>query len=263
MWIAQLSDPHIRPAGAPYKGVVDANAALAAAVVQVNALDPLPDLVLLSGDVTEYGTAEEYAAARAILGALRPPLRAIPGNHDDRDAFRTAFAEHAHLPATGPLHFAQGGHGAVRVVALDVTVPGLHHGAAAPHLGWLDATLAAEPDRPTMVMLHQQPFACGVPYLDAYRCHDADALDAVVARHRQVERVVCGHVHRAMTRRFGGTLLCTAPSTATAIALHPRPDAAPASFLEPPGFLLHHWDGAAMLTHLVPVGGFPGPYPFA
>ncbi|MFC7473203.1 metallophosphoesterase [Dankookia sp. GCM10030260] len=264
MWIAQLSDPHVRPAGALYKGVVDANAALEAAVAQVNALDPQPDLVLLTGDVTEEGTPAEYAAARAILAPLRAPLRVIPGNHDERGAFRQAFHDHAWLPPNGPLHYVDAASGPVRVIALDVTIPGLHHGDAdAAALAWLEAALAAEPRRPAVIMMHQPPIACGVPYLDRYRCHGGAALAALLARFPAVERVLCGHVHRSMLRRFGGTLLCTAPSTATAIGLRPWPGARPASSLEPPGFLLHQWRPEGMLTHAVPIGGFPGPYPFA
>ena len=264
MWIAQLSDPHVRPAGTLHRGVVDTNAALAAAVAKVNGLDPQPDLVLLTGDVAEGGTAAEYAAARAILAPLRAPLRVIPGNHDEREAFRLAFHDHAWLPAAGPLHFVEADAGPVRVIALDVTIPGLHHGAAdAAALAWLEAALAAEPGRPTVVMMHQPPIECGVPYLDPYRCHGGAALAALLQRFPAVERVLCGHVHRQMLRRFGGTLLCTAPSTATAIALQPREGARPASFLEPPGILLHQWRPEGMLTHALPVGDFPGPYPFA
>jgi hypothetical protein len=113
-------------------------------------------------------------------------------------------------------------------------------------------------------MMHQPPFDTGVPYLDLYSCREGARLAAVVARHRQVERIVCGHVHRFMMLRFGGTLLCTAPSTTTAIALRLRPDAPPASHLEPPAFLLHHWRAeTGLVTHFLPVGVFPGPYPFA
>jgi len=67
-----------------------------------------------------------------------------------------------------------------------------------------------------------------------------------------------------MMLRFGGTVLCTAPSTTTAIALRLRPDAEPASHVEPPAFLLHHWrPHTGLVTHFMPVGNFPGPYPFA
>ena len=261
MWIAQISDPHLRPEGLFYNGVLDPAAALTMAVAQINRLVPRPDLVLLTGDVAETGSAEEYALARKLLGRLAMPCLAIPGNHDLREPFRDAFAE---TPRQGPLHYVAGQHGAVRVVALDVTVPGKHHGEAdAGALAWLRTTLAEEPARPTIIMLHQPPIDSGIPYLDAYNCRGAGALEAVIRDFPAVERVLCGHVHRGMTQRFGGTRLCTAPSLATAIALRPYPEAEPASWLEPPGFLLHHWNGQAMLTHAVPLGVFPGPYGFA
>lgn len=264
MLIAHLSDPHLRPRGQLYQGVVDSNAMFAAALAQLAALDPRPDLVLLTGDVVEEGTAEEYAVAAEMLAGIGLPLLVIPGNHDEREAFRACFAAHAHLPATGPLHFVVGDHGPVRIVALDVTVPGEHHGdfdnAAAV---WLEATLAAEPERPTLLMMHQPPFASGIHYIDQYNCRGGERLAAVVARHASVERVLCGHIHRFMQLRFGGTMLLTAPSTTTAIALRLAPEAEPASYVEPPAMLLHQWrPGTGLVTHFVPIGCFPGPFDF-
>jgi Icc protein len=67
-----------------------------------------------------------------------------------------------------------------------------------------------------------------------------------------------------MQLRFAGVLLCTAPSTTTAIALRLSENAEPASFLEPPGFLLHQWrPSVGLITHFAPIGSFPGPMPFA
>jgi len=265
MLIAQLSDPHIRPEGVLYQGVADSNAQFAAAIAQVNALDPQPDLVLLSGDLVDKGTPAEYANLRTILAGLESPFLVIPGNHDDRDAFREGFRDHFYLPAAGPMNYAAGEHGPVRVVAIDVTLPGLHHGEFGEEgAAWLHETLTAEPARPTVVMMHQPPFDTGIPYLDLYSCREGRRLADIVSRHPQVERIVCGHVHRFMQLRFGGTTLCTAPSTTTAIALQLRPDAQPASHVEPPAILLHHWrPGTGLVTHFVPVGSFPGPYPFA
>lgn len=264
MLIAHLSDPHLRPAGHLYQGLVDSNALFDAAVRQVNALDPAPDLVVLTGDVVDEGSPAEYAAARTALAAIRAPLLVIPGNHDDRDGLRVCLAEHLHLPPAGPLHFAAGDRGPVRIVALDVTVPGEHHGEAdAASLAWLDATLAAEPRRPTLLLMHQPPFASGIDAIDDYNCRGDAALAAVIRRHPQVERVLAGHVHRFMAVAFGGTIAVTAPSTATAIALRLAPKAEPASSLEPPGFLLHRWSKTGpLVTHLVPIGRFPGPYAF-
>lgn len=262
--IAQLSDPHVRPRGELYQGVVDSNAQFAAAIAHVNALDPRPDLVLLTGDLVDHGDPAEYAMLACLLGGLEVPVLAIPGNHDEREEFRRAFEGLAWLPAAGPIHYSFD-QGPVRIVALDVTLPGLHHGlASAGALEWLDTQLANAPGRPTLLMLHQPPFDTGIPYLDLYSCRDGQRLAEVVARHPQVERVLCGHVHRFMQMRFGGTLLCTAPSTTTAIALRLQPRAQPASYVEPPGMLLHHWrPGIGVVTHLLPIGTFPGLYPFA
>ena len=265
MLIAQLSDPHVRPKSELYQGVVDSNAQFAAAIAALNALDPRPDLVLLSGDLVDHGHDDEYATLLELLATLEIPFLAIPGNHDEREAFRRAFAGKSWLPAAGPVDYVVGDRGPVRIVGFDVTLPGLHHGMVGVEgAAWLDAMLAAEPGRPTIVMMHQPPFDTGIPYLDLYSCREGQRLADVLARHRQVERLVCGHVHRFMQVRFGGTMLCTAPSTTTAVALRLRPDAKAASHVEPPAFLLHRWkEGTGLVTHFVPIGTFPGPYPFA
>ena len=265
MLIAQISDPHLRPRGALYQDLVDSNAMFAAAVDHLNRLSPQPDVVILSGDLVDFGSAEEYAFAREMLADIRPPLLMIPGNHDAREAMRAAFPDHTYFSRSGPLHFVADELGRVRIIGLDITVPGLHHGdfddAAA---AWFDSVLAREPDRPTIVMMHQPPFVSGIPYIDKYNCRGGERLAAVIARYPAIERIVCGHIHRFMQIRFGGKMLCTAPSTTTAIALRLDPDATPASYVEPPAFLLHHWTSATgLITHLVPIGTFRGPLPFA
>jgi len=262
--IAQLSDPHICAPGTLYQGLVDSNAMFEAAIRRLAALDPAPDLVLLTGDVTEHAAAGEYQLARRLLAAIRQPVLAIPGNHDERQAFRAAFADAGYLPAAGPLHFAAGNHGPVRIIGLDISVPGQHHGDFdAATAAWLEAALAAEPERPTLLMLHQPPIETGIGFIDAYRCFNGERLAAIVSRYPAVERVLCGHVHRHTSLRFAGSLLQIAPSTTTAIALRLAPHAEPASFVEPPALLLHHWQlEAGMITHHVPIDPGEGPLAF-
>jgi 3',5'-cyclic AMP phosphodiesterase CpdA len=262
--IAQLSDPHVCAPGTLYQGLVDSNAMFVAAVERLATLDPTPDLVLLTGDVTEHAAADEYRLARQVLAGLRQPVLAIPGNHDEREAFRAAFGDLGYLPATGPLHFVAGGHGPVRVIGLDISVPGQHHGDFdAATAAWLEAALASERERPTLIMLHQPPVETGIGFIDAYRCFNGERLATVVARYPAVERVLCGHVHRHLSRRFGGSLLQIAPSTTTAIALRLAPGAEPASFVEPPALLLHHWRAeTGVTTHHVPIEPGIGPLQF-
>jgi 3',5'-cyclic AMP phosphodiesterase CpdA len=263
MLIAQLSDVHVRPAGQRYKDVADSNGSLREAIAHLHALDPRPDLVLITGDLVDEGRADEYANAAALLGELAIPFRLIPGNHDDRSALRTAFPAHTYLPEHGPMHHGID-DGPVRIVALDSTVPGRRHGEIdAAGLDWLRAALAADTTRPAIVVLHHPPFASGIAYLDRYRLRDPEPLAAVLRAFDHVEAVLCGHVHRTMMRRWAGTIVCAGPSTATEIALRLAPDAAPASYLGPRGFLLHRWTEAdGLVSHVVDLGRYPGPFPF-
>ena len=261
MRIAQITDAHLRPPGMLYQGVADTAATLAAAVAALNALDPAPDAVVFTGDLGDMGTPDEYARASAILSDLTLPLLLLPGNHDDRDAFRAAFP--AGLPATGPLHWRCADLGPLRLIGLDVTVPGDHHGMVdADAAAWLAATLADDPTRPTLIFLHQPPLTIGITALDELRCFGEAALAAALAKAPGVLALCCGHVHRQVTGRLAGTPVITAPSLAPAIALRLRPDATPASLGEPPGFLLHLWSDGQLVTHLIPIGTFPGPWDF-
>ena len=85
-------------------------------------------------------------------------------------------------------------------------------------------------------------------------------LAAVIARHGQVERIVCGHLHRSIVAQFAGRIAMTAPSTAHAVALDLAADAASAFTMEPPGFAVHAWRGAApLVSHVAYSGAFDGP----
>src|SRR5437868_15346528 len=108
MLIAQLSDTHVSVQGVRVYGRIDANAGLMQAVESLNRLRPLPDAVIVSGDLVESGKAEQYTALRSILNRLVPPFYVLPGNHDTRENLSAAFPDHAYLPQTGFLHYAIG-----------------------------------------------------------------------------------------------------------------------------------------------------------
>jgi 3',5'-cyclic AMP phosphodiesterase CpdA len=241
MLIAQISDTHIKPEGVLAYGRVDTAAFLAGAVAHINALDPRPDLVLATGDLVDAGLAAEYARLRALLAPLAMPVYLIPGNHDARDPLRAAFPEHAYLPGTGFLQYVVEGH-AMRLLALDTLTPGKGHGElCAERLDWLAARLA-ESDRPTVLFMHHPPFECGIAYMDGERLRaGAGELEAIVRRHPNVERVLCGHVHRPIQIRWAGTLASVAP----------------------PAVALHQWrPGTGLVTHLSFIGDYGGPQPF-
>ena len=256
MLIAQISDLHFLPKGTLAFGRVDVAGCLARAIDHLNALAPRPDAVLITGDLTNDGDAAVWADLMVMFGRLAAPLYPLPGNHDDRELMRAAFAQLELFPAQGPLCFDVG-LGPVRLIGLDSLIPGDPAGRLGPEqLAWLDARLGEQPEKPTLVALHHPPFRTGIDHMDAMMLEDGDALAAVIGRHRQVERVLCGHVHRTVQCRFAGTLGLIAPGTAHGVqlALAGEP---PRWIMEPPGVLLHEWrDGQGLVSHLDFIGDF-------
>ena len=264
MLIAQLTDTHIKPAGRLAYRRVDTETCLRRAVAHVAGLEPRPDVVLITGDLVDAGHPEEYALLRSILEDLPKPYYLIPGNHDERRALASGFRDHAYLPRDSEfLQYVIDGH-ELRLIGLDTIIPGQPGGEmCARRTAWLDARLAEAPDRPTLLFMHHPPFRTGIEHMDAMRLADEDRFAALVRRHPQVVRVLCGHVHRAIQAPFAGTTASIAPSTAHQVALDLRPQGPSAFMLEPPGFQLHLYEeGTGLVTHTAAIGDFDGPYPF-
>lgn len=265
MLICQISDLHIKAGRRIAYGVVDTSTMLERCVASIRALDPQPDVIVATGDLVDRGRADEYHALAAMLAPLHQPLYLIPGNHDQRDQLRASFPDHGYLRQWEPFVQYAIDDWPVRIVALDTVIPQQGGGAlCAERLAWLERTLALAPDQPTVIVMHHPPFRTGIGHMDAIgiAAPEAEALAAIVARYPNVERVLCGHLHRAIEVRFGGTIASTCPSPAHLVALDLRPGAGDHFMMEPPGFQLHWWDGARIVTHLAYIGDYDGPYPF-
>ncbi|NUA31499.1 phosphodiesterase [Cupriavidus basilensis] len=265
--LAHITDLHIKAGGKLSYRMVDTAGALRRCIASLLAAPQQPDAVVITGDLVDFGTEEEYRFLRGILQTLPMPVRLLPGNHDHRATLRRVFADHDYLFANGdgdaPVHYSVEA-GPLRLVAFDCTVPGKPGGQVDPAaLPWLEATLAAEPGRPTLLMLHHPPFHTGIGHMDQQGLADVALLEAVVRRHPTVERVLCGHLHRHITHRFGGTIAMTAMGPAHQVTLDLDPQAASRFRMEPPGYLLHQWDPAhGLVSHAAVIGDFGADHPF-
>lgn len=263
MLIAQISDMHIKKPGELLYGRIDTQGYLERAVAHVNALDPSPDVALITGDLVESGKPEEYENLKRMLSALRMPFYLIPGNHDARDQLREVFSDHTYLPRSGFLQYVVEDL-PLRLIALDTLVPGKGFGALCrERLDWLDARLG-ESNRPALLYMHHPPFDCGIDAFDAARLNEGtERLADIVRTHGTVERVLCGHVHRPIQVRWAGTMASIAPSTAHQATLDFRPGAKLSMTMDPPGIALHLWRPATgLITHLSYIGTYDGPRPF-
>ena len=269
-FLAQITDLHIRAPGQLAYGRLDTAPYLRAAVQALGTLRQRPHALVLTGDLVDKGHADEYAHLAELLqpvAALSLPLFLMPGNHDDRDQLRRSFPGHRYL---GEGEFVQytvdiGAPGGLCMVALDT----VHAGASAgrlckKRLQWLETTLAGLRGRAVVVAMHHPPFETLIGHMDAIGLVEgAPEMAEILAAHDNVERVICGHLHRTIVARFGGTVASTAPSPAHQVCLDLAPDAASAWNLEPPGFHVHAWSGPGRLvTHVAAIGSFDGPHPF-
>jgi 3',5'-cyclic-AMP phosphodiesterase len=264
--IAQISDLHIKPPGSLAYGRVDTAAALERCVAALNEFVPKPDFVVISGDLADIPTMEEYEYLKRLLAPLKLPFAGIPGNHDSRDMMRAAFPHFPYASSSGPLDQSIEIRG-LDVVLLDSSVHGKPHGELEPPtLQWLQTTLASSPDRPALLFLHHPPFRTGIWHMDRQNLRNAGELEPIVRSHRRVQLIATGHVHRATLTMFAGvpTTICPAPNHAVDLDLAELRE--PSFKVEPPAFHLHAWfpgEGFGhVVTHQVPIGNFDGPHPF-
>ena len=225
--------------------------ALQTAVAALGALDPAPDAVLLTGDLTETGDPRAYARVRELLAPLPVPVHPIPGNHDDRGALREAFADHPGVAASrGHLRYAAE-CGPLRVLMCDTLLPGSDGGRMdEERRAWLAAAL--EDERPTLVAMHHPPIRTGIAEFDAIGlpAGDVDALAGLLRGRAHVLRIASGHVHRVITSAIGRVPVVVGPSAWRQAALDLRAGAAIALGDDPPGYLLHVLTGEdGLATH--------------
>jgi 3',5'-cyclic-AMP phosphodiesterase len=250
--IVQLSDLHLRP-GEEGRGPAER---LERALRQVAALRPRPHAVLVSGDVADTPSSAVYEQAHEMLSRLDLPLHVIPGNHDDRDLLRARFGP-APAAAGARVHFAVS-CAPLRLLGCDSTRPGSDAGSLGDdELGWLENTLAEQPETPTLLALHHPPVLTGVHVMDAIALAGEDrvALETLLGAHRQVLAITCGHVHAAMATAFAGRSLLICPSTNSALRLdlRARDDLPFTASGQALGFAVHALIAGRVVSHVQPV----------
>jgi len=242
--LVQLSDPHLGAVWADSDPV----AGLSATVEAVRGMQPRADAVLVSGDLADNATEAEYEQVHELLDRLDTPLYVLPGNHDDRKTLRQRFG----LPGadSDPVRYAAD-LGPLRLVLIDTTRPGEDAGGLdKEQLDWLESELAVAPSTPTVLAMHHPPLVTGVPAWDeiCLPAGDRHALNDVLERHSEVQRIVAGHLHCAITGELAGRPVLTAPSTYVQAQLEfgSREIKLTAG---PPGFTVHAFIAGRLISH--------------
>ncbi len=256
MIIAHITDFHVGRVIETADGPMDLHDRMLDAIAHLRGLKPQPDLVMFTGDLSNHGSEADYIRVRQALRTLDAPIYILPGNHDRRQTLRRVFAGHDYWPQEGFLHYTLENY-PLRIIALDTLWPGSHEGMLdAERLAWFEARLQEAADRPTAVFMHHPPFKTGLPYPDSLMCRNGDAFGGIVARHPQIQAVICGHVHRDVVTYWRGVpAYVTGSATfANGLILYPVDDVDP--LFEPPTCRLFVWDNGRLTSHISFIGSY-------
>lgn len=237
MLIAQISDTHLTLDGPQCENRIRD---LRCCVADLNALDPLPDLVVHSGDVVHGGRREEYEIARQLLDALHPPYVVMPGNKDDRAGLLTVFADRTMCPPEATFIQYAVEIGRLRLIALDTLSDRSNKGDFCDRrLDHLEKLLADSQDRPVAIFMHHPPFdVTEIP--DPFQFESRQAVSRLVdalKRHPRIAGIFCGHVHRLTS----GVVADAPVSTVTSIAIDLRKGKYPSEAQDRTIYQLHRF----------------------
>lgn len=212
--LIHVSDPHFLADGGALGGQYDVESTFARTLEAIRAVHPAPAAIVVTGDLADLGEPDAYrrlrSAAEPVAAALGAPIVWVAGNHDERPALREALldAEPTEEPITGVWDLD-----GLRVVALDTSVPGWHHGDLDPaQLAWLAEVLAEPAPHGTLLAMHHPPLPSHLPLFDILELRHQDELAAVI-RGTDVRGILAGHLHYSSHGSFAGVPVSVASAT--------------------------------------------------
>jgi 3',5'-cyclic AMP phosphodiesterase CpdA len=255
-FLLHVSDTHFVGNGLLY-GSVDVEAHLNQLLAQFENSYARPEAIVVTGDLADTGDPAAYRRLRGIVEpiALRLGARVIwvMGNHDSRAAVRVCLLDEE--PSVDPIdqvHWL----GGLRLISLDTSVPGRHHGELSQQqLAWLAAELATPAPHGTVLALHHPPVPSVLDLAILVELQDQHQLAAVIAG-SDVRSILAGHLHYSTTATFAGVSVSVA-----AASCYTQDLAVPAGSMRSRDGgqainLVHVYDHTVMHS-VAPLGSFP------
>jgi 3',5'-cyclic AMP phosphodiesterase CpdA len=214
--LLHLSDTHLRAPGPKLFNQVDGRRHLAEALDTIEASGIRPDGIVFTGDLVDLGEHDAYTALRELVDPfadrLGAPVFWVMGNHDDRAAFRATLVDDGAADRWAPIDRVDELDG-LRLITLDTTVPGAHHGELRQdQLDWLAAELATPAPLGTILAMHHPPVPSVLPLAASVELRDQRRL-ADVVRDSDVRAIIAGHLHYSTFATFAGIPVSVASST--------------------------------------------------
>ena len=212
--VAHISDPHLLAGDARQYGVIHPEAGLRLALERLTRLDPAPQALVFTGDLADRAEPAAYERLRELVEPVAEALSAtvvwVMGNHDERAAYaKSLFGEGDESPQDR-VHDVAG----LRIVALDTTVPGYHHGDLTDEqLAWLTDVLATPAPHGTLLAMHHPPIPIPMmPAAEIIELADQQRLAEAITG-TDVRGIIGGHFHFSTYSTFAGVPVSVAGAT--------------------------------------------------
>jgi 3',5'-cyclic AMP phosphodiesterase CpdA len=260
--IAHISDTHFLGGARPLYGTVDTDPPLVHALELLGRSNLPIEALVFTGDLADLAEPDAYARLKSIVEPAAAKIGAeivwVMGNHDERPAYSKGLFGHETAEPQDRVEMI----GGLRIISLDSTVPGYHHGALLDsQLEWLRDVLAEPAADGTLLALHHPPLPSPVEIMAILELQNMHRL-ADVVRGTDVRGILAGHLHHAMSGMFAGIPVSVAAATCYTI----DPSAPVGSLLGVDGAqsinLVHVYDDQILhsvvpVTDTRPVSGFP------
>lgn len=224
--LIHVSDPHFLAGGARLGGRYDVEENFARTLDAIRRVHPHPAAIVITGDLADLGEPDAYRRLRAAVEPVAAELDTVviwvAGNHDERPALRAGLLDLAPTeePVTGVWDLD-----GLRLIALDTTVPGWHHGDLdRGQLDWLARILEEPAPHGTLLAMHHPPLPSHLPLFDILELQHQDELAAVI-RGTDVRGILAGHLHYSAHGTFAGVPVSVSSATCyTMNVALPAPD---------------------------------------
>jgi len=213
-FVLHLSDTHFLAGGGRLYDSLDSEAKLRQLFAELEASGSRPEAIVFTGDLADKGDELAYRELRAIVEPAAERLGAhvvwVMGNHDDRSTFSTALLDE---PASDqPIDRVTDVNG-LRIISLDSTVPGHHHGQLTDaQLLWLQNELATPAPHGTILAMHHPPVPSVLDLAVTVELRSQKDLAAVI-RGSDIRSIIAGHLHYSTTATFAGIPVSVASAT--------------------------------------------------
>ena len=256
-FILHLSDTHLLAGDGPLYGSVDSEGRLRQLFDELEASGARPEAIVFTGDLADKGEAGAYTKLKAIIEPAAMRLGAeviwVMGNHDDRGTFRRELL--GQLPTSNPVDRVYDVNG-LRIIALDSTVPGFHHGEVADtQLDWLAEELSVAAPHGTIIAMHHPPVPTVLDLSVLVELREQSEF-AEVIRGSDVRSIIAGHLHYSTTATFAGVPVSVASATCYTQDLNVPVGGSRGRDGAQAFNLIHVYDDTVMHS-VVPVGDFP------